>query len=261
LLIMRRFFIRSSQIDNDRITLTGSEAHHLATVLRLRAGAEVEFCDGTGVIHVARLEKVGRTVRARVLAARQEKDTSPLPLILAQCVLKGKKMDMVVQKATELGVQELIPVQSRYSMTTGGDAARQMARMARWQRIVQAACKQCGRARPMRIMPATTLPDLLSRPFAYRLCCLETEKELLLRPDFFPAPGQVLLLIGPEGGFHQKEVRQLAASGFTAITLGPLILRAETAAIVGCGLVRHLGALATNTFGGEKSVTAPPEES
>jgi 16S rRNA (uracil1498-N3)-methyltransferase len=258
---MRRFFIPSSQIDNGSITLTGPEAHHLATVLRLRAGDEVEFCDGTGMIHAARLEKLGREVTAVVLSSHREEDTSPLPLTLAQCLLKGKKMDLAVQKATELGVQTLIPVQSRYSVATGGDSARQRARMARWQRIVQAACKQCGRARPMRIMPTTTLPDLFSRPFDYRLCCLETEKELLLQPDFFPAPGQVLLLIGPEGGFHQEEVRQLAESGFTAITLGPLILRAETAAIVGCGLVRHLGALAANSFGAEKSVTAPLEES
>jgi len=164
-------------------------------------------------------------------------------------------MDLVVQKATELGVQSLIPIQSRYSAAEG-DPSRQTSRMARWQRIIMSACKQCGRATPMRIAPVRPLADLPVQDYAYRICCLETEKNTLLRPDFFSAPGAALLLIGPEGGFHGDEVHFLEKSSFYRITLGPLILRAETAAIVACGLVRHLGALspaAANTFSGAEA--------
>jgi len=241
---MRRFFIHPDQIAKGRITLIGPEAHHLVTVLRLRAGEEVEFCDGSGLIHRARLEKLGREVTAVIVSSRREQDTSPLPLTLAQCLLKGKKMDLVVQKATELGVHTLIPVQSRFAVA-GGNPARQASRMARWQRIVVSACKQCGRATPMRIMPVTTIRELSLRDYHYRICCLETEKEGLLSPDFFSRPGSVLLLIGPEGGFHGDEVRFIEECAFHRITLGPLILRAETAAIVSCGLVSYLAALSS----------------
>jgi 16S rRNA (uracil1498-N3)-methyltransferase len=241
---MRRFFIHPDQIAGRTVTLIGPEAHHLVTVLRLRAGDEVEFCDGSGLIHRARLEKLGREVTAVVLASHREQDASSLPLILAQCLLKGKKMDLVVQKATELGVHTLIPVQSRFAIA-GGDPVRQASRMARWQRIVVAACKQCGRATPMRIMPVTTISDLPVQEYAYRICCLETDRDTLLSPEFFSGPGPVLLLIGPEGGFHGDEVRFIEECAFHRITLGPLILRAETAAIVACGLVRYLAALSS----------------
>ncbi len=249
---MRRFFVHPHQVSGKIITLTGPEAHHLASVLRLRAGDVVEFYDGTGGIHKARLDRVGRTVTAVIVASRREQDASPLPLTLAQCLLKRKKMDLVIQKATELGVQCLIPIQSRYSAAEG-DSSRQASRMERWQRIIMSACKQCGRATPMRIAPVRPLADLPVQDYGYRICCLETEKKKLLSPDFFSVPGTTLLLIGPEGGFHGDEVSLLDECRFHRITLGPLILRAETAAIVACGLVRYLGAqspAAANSFSG-----------
>jgi len=240
---MRRFFLHPNQITGKNITLTGTEAHHIAAVLRLGSGDMVECYDGSGLVHTARLERVGREVTAVIVSSRREKDASPLPLTLAQCLLKGKKMDLVVQKATELGVQTLIPVQSRFALA-GGDAKRQEAKRARWQRIVVSACKQCGRATPMRITPVTPLTDLPLSAYRYRLLFLETEQHRLLEPIFFSDPGAVLLCIGPEGGFHDDEARFLIEHGMRSITLGPLILRAETAAIVATGLVRYLGALA-----------------
>ena len=246
---MRRFYLSSldTQAANAQfLTLSGQEARHLAQVLRLKGGAEVEFFDGTGCIVQARLAEVTpNRVTAQVLAARREEPEAFPRLVLVQALLKGKKMDLVVQKANELGASELIPLVTRFcEKREGGEAA-----LARWQRILIESCKQCRRAVPMQIRPVQTLAEADFSWAATRLVAWEGEKRQglpLARLGADSSP--ICLLVGPEGGLHAEEVAHLAAQGFTAFSLGAQILRAETAALAAVSLIRYLsGALGACT--------------
>ena len=243
---MRRFFVSPDQIQGARITLTGNEAHHLRSVLRLRPGQVVEFFNGCGTVYQVEISTIQlNLIEGTIVRQHVVKLDEPFPLTLAQVVLKGKKMDVVVQKATELGVNTLIPVISRYCE----GRTKNTGRVARWQRIVIEACKQSGRAVPMRIAPVTPLDALSVADYRYPLCCWEKEKQSLLLPTDLAVAGAILLLIGPEGGFHEREIQWMRDNNFRIITLGPHILRAETAALAAVSIVKHLGALALAACG------------
>jgi len=237
---MRRFFIRPEQIAGDTILLSGVEAHHLRTVLRLRPGRMIELLDGTGTIYQADIqESASDSIRVQITRRYTETIHDPFPVTLAQSILKGKKMDVVVQKATELGVATLVPVMSRYC-----EPGRNLEhRGERWQRIMTEACKQSGRAVPMHIGPIVSLDELSVADYRYPVCCWEKEEQALLEPGYLSIPGSVLLLIGPEGGFHEQEMEWVCGNPFQIITLGPLILRAETAALAAVSIVKYLGGL------------------
>jgi 16S rRNA (uracil1498-N3)-methyltransferase len=239
---MHRFFI-NNPVDsvNKKVTIIGSEAHHIVNVLRLSVGAQIELIDGTGMVREAEITSaVANKVDTQIIRQYQYTDNDPFPLTLAQAILKGKKMDIILEKASELGVSAFIPVLSRYSQPGKGLARR----IARWQRIAIAASKQCGRTSPMTILPPCHLEELVITSYSYRIFCWEELDELKnnknIHPDFFIAPGEIVLLVGPEGGFHQEEVIWAADNDFTAVSLGTLILRAETAAISSVSVVRHL---------------------
>ena len=238
---MRRFFVSPDQIQGSRIALTGNEVHHLRSVLRLRSGQVVEFFDGCGTVYQSEITTIqSNLIEGTIVGQYDARSDEPFPLTLAQVVLKGKKMDVVVQKATELGVNTLIPVISRYCEGRTKSAGR----IARWRRIVIEACKQSGRAMPMQIAPVTPLDALSVADYRYRFCCWEKERQSLLLPTHLGVSGAILLLIGPEGGFHKREIEWVRGNNFRIITLGPHILRAETAALAGVSIVKYVGSLA-----------------
>ena len=240
---MRRFFLPSlSDGDHGNLELTGPEARQLAQVFRLRPGDEVEFFDGAGRIVLARLESVEPDrVMARALEERREEPAASPRLVLAQALLKGKKMDFLAQKANELGVDTLLPLVTRFcERQSEGEAA-----LVRRRRIVIESCKQCGRAIPMR--PAEPVP-LTQADFSWaalKLVAWEGERAAALpEAEIRATPGPICLVIGPEGGLHADEAALLLDQGFRSFTLGPLILRAETAALAAVAVIRHLsGAL------------------
>jgi len=234
---MHRFFVTPQSIDGDTIVLSGSQAHHLRTVLRIRPGQTIELFDGTGAVYRTEIIKsTENSVEGRITAQVVESAGTDFPLTLAQGILKGKKMDLVLQKATELGVDTLIPVLTRYCQ----QHKNLDRRMQRWQRIVLEACKQCGRSTPMRIAPVIDLSELPVPSFRYPVLCWEGEQKAMVGPELFAVPGSVLLLIGPEGGFHAQEIGWAKEQDFYPVTLGPLVLRAETAAIAGIGIIQYL---------------------
>ena len=237
---MRRFFVRPEQITGACISLTGAEAHHVRSVLRLRPGQVVEFFDGTGTVYHSEILRIQSSlIEGRIVRRYVEQIADPFPLTLAQVVLKGRKMDLIVQKATELGVATLLPLISRYC-----EPGRNIEnRIARWQRIVIEGCKQCGRAMPMQISPIMSLEDIITADYSYPVCCWEKEEQSLLRPGHLTTPGSVLLLIGPEGGFHEKEMEWVYANNFRIVTLGMHVLRAETAALAATSIVKYLSSL------------------
>lgn len=237
---MRRFFVRPEQVTDTCISLSGVEAHHLCSVLRLRPGQVVEFFDGTGTVYHAEILHIKSSmIKGRIVRRYVEQIADSFPLTLAQAVLKGQKMDLIVQKATELGVATLLPVISRYC-----EAGRNIeSRMGRWQRIVIEGCKQCGRTVPMQISPIILLEDINTADYAYPVCCWEKEEQSLLTPGYLSTSGPVLLLIGPEGGFHKKEMEWVCGNDFRIITLGLHVLRAETAALAAVSIVKYLSNL------------------
>ena len=243
---MRRFFVSPDQIKEEHITLKGAEAHHLRSVLRLQPGRMVEFFDGTGAVYQAEISTVqAGLIEAGIIRQHVVRLDDPFPLTLAQAVLKGKKMDVVVQKATELGVNTLVPVISRYCEGKKANSDR----ISRWQRIVIEACKQSGRSVPMRIAPVTPLEELPVADYRYSICCWEKEQKKILLPAHLEKIGDILLIIGPEGGFHQHEIDWIQGNDFHIVTLGPYVLRAETAALAAVSMVKYVSALAVADCG------------
>lgn len=208
----------------------------MATVLRLRPGQTVEFFDGQGTVLTAILRTTDKhLITAEIIERRREEQRDLVPLTLAQCLLKGKKMDLLVQKATELGVHNFLPIVSRYCENRG-----ERDPLERWQRIMIEACKQCHRATPMAIMPVTPLDQADFSPFSHRLVAWEGEQSAPLPTDFIEAPGPLCLLLGPEGGLQAEEIESLMQQQFTPFSLGPRILRGETAALAATAIVQYL---------------------
>ena len=234
---MRRFYLQPGALAAACITVTGLEARHITVVLRLKPGHEVEFFDGQGAVFSAVLETTEKErVVARVLAVRQEEVGTVSPLTVAQCLLKGKKMDLLVQKATELGVHAFLPVVSKYCENYGDRSHQEQ----RWQRIMIEACKQCHRSTPMLILPVTALDQADFSACPHRLAAWEQERTTALPTSFIEQPGPLCLFLGPEGGLHDLDLQVLNQWRFTTFSLGPRILRGETAALAAIAIVQYL---------------------
>ncbi|WP_310599744.1 RsmE family RNA methyltransferase [Desulfobulbus sp.] len=234
---MRRFFLPSQALTGNLLVLRGPEAHHLAVVLRLAPGQTVELFDGEGAIHTALLQTVERDrVIAEITATRHERPAAASPLTLAQCLLKGKKMDLLVQKATELGVHAFVPLESRYCENRG-DREHQHER---WRRIMFEACKQCHRATPMHILPVTPLARFDTAAYVHCLVAWEGERTTPLPVGLGERPGPICLVLGPEGGLHADDLAALRQRRCTTFSLGPRILRGETAALAATAIVQYL---------------------
>ena len=223
-----------------RVRLPEHSAHHAREVLRLRSGAAVRAFDGDGREYEATLDRVSRQgVELRLGAAVAPRSESPLRLVLALSPLKGDRMELVIQKATELGVSEVWPV-----VTARTDAAARPAlhgsRTERWEKVASGAAEQCGRAVVPRVLPTLTFDGLLAEPFeGERLVLLETPGPRPLAA--IPEPGRaVLVLVGPAGGWEPNEVGRLEAAGFHAVGLGPRVLRSETAAVAAVVMAQTL---------------------
>ncbi len=217
----------------------------MALILRLRAGEDVEFFDGSSQVLRARLQTVEPGRVSLVILERHQEPAPAYPqLTLAQALLKGNKMDFVVQKANELGVHAFLPLVTRFcEKRSGGEAAA-----ARWQRIVIESCKQCKRTVPLQVAPSQPVSLLTETDFSWaalRLVAWEEEQQAGLPIAALEAnTGPVCLLIGPEGGLHQEELTWLKEQGFHSFSLGGHVLRTETAAIAAVAIVQYLsGAL------------------
>jgi len=227
-----RLFVSRSQFEGPRVRITGSELRHLRT-LRLGPGERVLLFDETGEEHEVRIERVGgRGADAVVLATHRPARECALDLTLAPALLKGAKMDLVIEKATELGVRRVAPILSHYAIAQG-------VRLERWRRIALAAAKQSGRTAVPAVESPLPLAELARRPWpGLRLIAWEGERDVPLASLAARAEA-VIIAVGPEGGFAEHEVDEARAHGFTTVTLAPRVLRAETAAITAAALCLH----------------------
>lgn len=212
------------------LALPGEAANYLSRVLRLRPGDPFVLFNGDGCDYDARLLALDkRSARAEVVDARPVASESPLRIVLLQGIARGEKMDLVLQKATELGVAGFRPVDSeRSEVRLQGE--RLDKRLAHWRAVVASACGQCGRARVPEVLPPEPLDAALRN--------LPEQPRFLLDPaaprPIGGLPGGLeacVLAVGPEGGWSPRDREQLHAAGFEGLRLGPRILRTETAGI------------------------------
>ncbi len=241
---MARFFLPRRQIHDGHGEVEGQELEHLRKVLRLKVGDRITVFDDSGWEHEAVIRSLGGAVGSiEILRSIEAQRESPLQITLAVGLTKGDKLDFVVEKATELGVQFIIPFSSAFSVPKL-DERKIAARTARWQKIALSATKQCGRTRVPEIVPLCSLQELLARsqPQGVKLFFWEKAAERSLRQLYEKnsTAQMVMLAIGPEGGFSAEEAELARRCGFELAHLGRRILRAETAAVTALALVQFV---------------------
>jgi 16S rRNA (uracil1498-N3)-methyltransferase len=213
------------------VELPPEAAHHATKVLRMNDGDEVILFDGHGGEWFGSLRRVGKTMSV-VLETFDDSDREPpLSITLAQGLPAADKMDWIMQKAVELGVAAIRPVACRRSVIRlSGE--RMERRVAHWQAVAVAACEQCQRNRVPEVAPLVDLPQFLGGSAGDNGLRLILAPEAETRLAALPKPsGPVTLLIGPEGGFDEGELAAAASAGFQSVSLGPRVLRTETAGL------------------------------
>jgi 16S rRNA (uracil1498-N3)-methyltransferase len=213
--------------------------HHVARVLRVRVGDEITLFDGAGREAEARVTRIWPAeVLVQVGPVRQA-SRPPIAVTLVVALLKGEKMDWVVQKATELGVARIAPVASAHAVVKL-EGERREGRRARWEKIAAEAARQSGRADVPEIAEVRDVGVALALAPGWRVLFHEAERGTSLR-KVLPAdrPAEVTVAVGPEGGFSADEVAAARAAGYAVCGLGPRILRAETAALAAVALIGY----------------------
>jgi 16S rRNA (uracil1498-N3)-methyltransferase len=214
------------------ITLPEQAGQHLVRVLRLEVGASFVIFDGGGGEFTAEIAAAGRQVRARVLDHDAVERESPLDITLLQGIARGERMDLIVQKSTELGITRIVPVIAERSVVKV-DARLRERKREHWQSIAISACEQCGRNRVPPVAQPQSLGDAMkSLPAGSVRCLLAADgHESLAGVAATAAHRPIVLLIGPEGGLADTEQSYSLAQEFVACRLGPRIMRTETAGL------------------------------
>ena len=246
---MYRIRIAPEAQPGEIIALATSEAHYVAHVLRMRPGEEVEAFDGVQHTYRLRLTAVSSgAVEGAVVSRSPVPVAAEVPLTLGQAVPKGAKMELIVEKCSELGLTTLVPLYTERTVVRARPE-RLADRLARWRRIAEAAARQCGRPALLDVQAPMSLADFCAhyQTVVGKIVCWEQEPRCGLRQALNRLDGKapIVVLIGPEGGWTPAEIALARARGFVPVHLGPRILRTETAAIAVTGIVRyHLGDLA-----------------
>jgi 16S rRNA (uracil1498-N3)-methyltransferase len=270
-----RFYAPRTQIKDNRAFLSSKEAHHLSRVLRLDPGNDVSVFDGEGRDYRCRVLTIAKeSVELDIVEVLRSERESPLQITLAQALAKGEKFDFIVQKATELGVSAITPLETDHTDVRVKDE-RSAKKLERWRRISLESLKQCGRSRLVEINAPATVRELvggiraagcLRQPDSnsmessgpdsqQRLAEVAVHRDQIeITMLVFSEQGgrsipdaiggrsggsQILALVGPEGGWSQEELAFMIDSGCVPVTLGPRILRTETAALVAVTLIQH----------------------
>lgn len=216
----------------DTIAVEGTTAHHILHVLRMSVGDNVIFCDGAGTDYSATIESVNPKkahVTFNLSSPKKCLTEPPVRIVLYQALIKGDKMEFIIQKCVELGVHEIVPVMTNHCVVRIKDAAK---KAARYQQIAESAAGQSMRGIVPRVSPAIEFENALAQMNSdgQTLVAHEREQKLALVSALTSADA-INIWIGPEGGFTAQEIAALKDRGAIAISLGPRILRAETAAI------------------------------
>ena len=225
------------ELDGSSLALGESGAHYLGRVLRLKRGDRLVVFNGRGTERDAAVESLQRRGATLALTAvRDPLPESPLGLTLVQALPKSDAMDLIVQKATELGIRTLVPIYTEFSVVRL-DAERSERRVDHWRKIARSACEQCGRHTPPRIDPPLDLGAAIDALPAGKRLALDPSARLSL-VEQAPPPSGLVVAVGPEGGFGAADWRRLDAAQFARVSLGRRVLRAETAAVAVCAIAQ-----------------------
>jgi 16S rRNA (uracil1498-N3)-methyltransferase len=243
---MARFVIEKEGIDGNEVILSKREAHHARNVLRMKRGDDLILLDSEGNEYKGRISSIAsKEVRVLLKERIRVSRESPRPIALLQSLLKGPRMDFIVQKGCELGINWIIPI--RLSRTVPRYNLNQLThRRQRWEKIALEASKQCGRAKAPVVGEISFLEEALKKLpscLGIRILLWELAKGRGLKEHLKDSRGDrrggAALLVGPEGGLTEEEVKMAEDKGFVAVSLGRRILRAETASLAAISLLQY----------------------
>jgi 16S rRNA (uracil1498-N3)-methyltransferase len=241
---MRRFFIQSRSLSSDEPVITGDDAGHIRNVLRLKPGDEIELIDGSGLECDARIVRMSPgTVEVSILRRRLSEPQSALRLIIAQAMLKDNKPDVIIRQITEMGIHEWVPFAAHRSVPVL-NSQRIRARKDRWEKIAIEALKQCRRSKLLKITDIMTYDAMLAYGKDCDLKLIFWEDESPSRPFELPDGNSIsiqsiIAIIGPEGGFTPDEIAAAKENGYSTVSLGPRILKADTATLAVSTLLQY----------------------
>lgn len=240
---MQRYFLESDAFSGDHVRFSGEVLHHISRVMRYAVGDQVIACNRLGQALLVQFTQVNKDEAiAYVIEKLDENRELPVEITLAQGLAKGEKMDLIVQKATEMGATQIIPFTSSRTIVKLNDK-KESNRIIRWQKIAKEAAEQAHRSRVPEITEVMSFRELLSAGQQYDLALIayEQEDEQSLRQRLQPllAGCNILVVIGPEGGFSEEEISLAKHNGYVSISLGNRILRTETAGIAALAIIGY----------------------
>jgi 16S rRNA (uracil1498-N3)-methyltransferase len=242
---MYRFFVKREQICEGLVRIEGEDVNHIRNVLRMRPGERILVCCGDEWEYTCRIAGFADgAVRAEILDAQKPGKELPSRIMLLQCLPKGDKMELIIQKAVELGAAEIVPVASGRSVVKL-DAKKAAAKVERWNAIAASAAKQSMRMVIPKVHPVLKFQEALEYAGKADVRLMPYEKAEGMeatrrRLSALRSGESVAVLIGPEGGFEDREAEEAAAQGFSAVSLGRRILRTETAGLTALSILMYL---------------------
>lgn len=251
---MPRFFVDPQYIGPETITVEGENYNHIKNVLRLKKDDSIVICDGLGTDYSGYIEDFGQgIVKVKIIKTERNKTEPPVKVTLYQGLPKADKMEYIIQKSVELGIARIVPVITGRTIVKLDGAKDSEKKTSRWQKIASEAAKQCNRG----IIPSVELPITFKvalnsvKESGFNLIPYENEQEVTLSSSLTKASGNrdISFFIGPEGGFTEEEVDMAKKSGVISVSLGPRILRTETAGISLLSIIMYeLGDMGKKSF-------------
>lgn len=231
---MRRFYVRKENIFDDYLIIDEQDHFHLSSVLRLNEGETIECFCGDGIDYVCEINKINKkNTRCNIISKKTSQKTPKINITLFQGVTKGDKLDLIVQKATELGISKIVFFKSEYTSRKMGDC-----KIEKLKTINIEACKQCGRSDNIKIEGLLTFKQVIDSLKNYEKVLFAYEKQDRVKWDI--KSNNVALIVGSEGGFSEEEVKMLKKiENVQTISMGNRILRSETAAIALTAVVMY----------------------
>lgn len=234
---MYHFFVRKEDFNSDKVYIRDSKVNHISNVLRMKIGDAVLISDGEDWDYLCRIESISKKeIVLKIESENENVSELPVRIVLFQAVPKSDKMELIIQKAVELGVSEIVPVLTK-RVVIKLDASKESKKIKRWQEIARSSAQQSKRGRIPKVYPIMHLDEAMqyAKDFEYKWIPYELAdgmgrtRELLAS---LRAGTKIAVCIGPEGGFEEEEIAKAMENGFVPITLGKRILRTETAGFV-----------------------------
>lgn len=233
---MYRFYIDASQKNGDVIEIVGEDVNHIKNVLRMKNGERFVLCDGAGNDYLCELSEIREKTLMAVVLEEHESDTElPVRLVLFQGLPKKDKMELIIQKAVELGAAEIVPVVTKRTIVKT-ESGKDEKKLTRWQAIAESAAKQSGRGVIPRVAPICSWKEALAQmdKLEYNTILYENARGMQPTAEFVKTAAEkksVGILVGPEGGFTEDEVVTAKEHGAQCLSMGKRILRTETAGL------------------------------